>query len=93
MFVWDPAKAALNLSDHAVPFEFAVAVFDDPLRIEFDASHEQDNEPRRKCVGRIGDKLFVVVFTMRGQVRRIISARRTNSKEDRRYAARSQDES
>ena len=91
MFEWDPAKAARNLSDHAVPFEFAVAVFDDPQRIESDVSRDRDGEERRKTVGRVGSRLFAVVFTMRGAVRRLISARRTNDKEERLYVARSQD--
>jgi hypothetical protein len=85
MFEWDAAKAAANLADHGVPFEFAVRVFDDPARVEFDVSRTRDGEARRKCVGRIAGKLYVVVFTMRGANCRIISARRANRAEERRY--------
>jgi uncharacterized protein len=85
MFEWDTAKAAANLAHHGVRFEFAVRVFDDSARVEFDVSRARDGEPRRKCVGHIAGKLYVVVFTMRGGIRRIISARRTNRSEEKRY--------
>jgi uncharacterized DUF497 family protein len=91
MFEWDEAKASNNLRKHGVPFEFAVRVFDDPARVEFDVSRPRDNELRRKCVGRIDDRLFVVVFHKRGNNRRIISARRTNANEDKAYAHGSHD--
>jgi hypothetical protein len=91
MFEWDTEKAAHNLRKHDVPFELAQRVFDDPQHVEGNVSRAQDGEPRRKAVGMIDGKLFAVVFTMRGEARRIISARRTNAKEDRKYADRSQD--
>jgi len=86
MFEWDAEKAADNLRKHGVPFELAQRVFDDPRWIDIEVSRAQDGEPRYKAVGNIDDKLFAVVFTMRGDARRIISARRTNAKEDRQYA-------
>jgi uncharacterized DUF497 family protein len=85
MYIWDAGKAASNLRKHGVPFRFAVRVFEDPDRVEFDASRASDGEPRRKCVGLIEGKLYVVVFTERGPDRRIISARRTNRREEMRY--------
>jgi uncharacterized DUF497 family protein len=85
MYEWDEAKAESNLRKHGVPFEYAVRVFADPDRVEFDASRPHDDEPRCKCVGRIEGKTFVVVFTKRGRLLRIISARRANTKEDRSY--------
>ena len=85
MYEWDARKASTNLTDHGVPFHFAVRVFDDPARVEFDVSRKRDREDRQKCVGSIDGKLYVVVFTERGDNRRIISARRTNGKEDEAY--------
>ncbi len=91
-YEWDGAKAAANLARHGVPFAYACRVFADPRRVEFDASRPRDGELRRKCVGHIDGKRFVVVFTERGDVRRIISARRTNAKEDRAHADGAQDD-
>jgi uncharacterized protein len=84
-FEWDDAKARANLAKHGVPFDYAARVFLDPGMVEFDASHEGDAEVRQKAVGLIEDKLFVVVFTDRDGVCRIISARRANTKERRAY--------
>ena len=84
-FDWDDAKARANLAKHGVPFEYAARVFLDPDMVEFDASHPGDDEIRWKAVGLIDGKLFVVVFTDRAGVRRIISGRRANTKERRAY--------
>jgi uncharacterized protein len=84
-FEWDDAKAQANLAKHGVPFGYAARVFLDPGMIEFDASREGDAEVRRKAVGLIDGRLFVVVFTDRRGVCRIISARRANTKERRAY--------
>jgi uncharacterized DUF497 family protein len=91
MFEWDAEKEARNMRKHRILFDFASRVFDDPRRIESDTSRERDGEMRRKTVGRIDGKLYAVIFAMRGETRRIISARRTNPKEDRFYANHSQD--
>jgi uncharacterized DUF497 family protein len=84
-FDWDDAKARANLAKHGVPFDYASRVFLDPGMVEFDASREGDAEVREKAVGLIEGRLFVVVFTDRGEFCRIISARRANMKERRAY--------
>ena len=91
MFEWDAGKEAHNVRKHGVRFVFASRVFDDPHRVDVDVSRGQDGEPRHKAIGVIDGTLFAVIFTMRGAARRIISARRTNTKEDRQYADHSQD--
>ncbi len=86
-FEWDDAKAQSNLAKHGVPFAYAVRVFLDPHLIDFDASKPEDGEIRRKAVGGIEGRLFTVVYTERHDVLRIISARRCNATETRRYGA------
>jgi uncharacterized DUF497 family protein len=84
-FEWDEAKALANLAKHGVPFDYAAAVFLDPDGIDFDASRPEDGEARRKRVGRIEGRLFTVVYTERGDLIRLISARRANAQEERSY--------
>jgi uncharacterized protein len=82
-FGWDPAKAELNVQNHGISFEVAACVFADRFRIE-----EDDPEPselRQRAIGLVGDKLLFVVFTMRGDVCRIISARPADRRDRRRY--------
>lgn len=78
---WDNAKAVSNEAKHGVPFDYAARVFLDDDRADLDASRNADGEERRKAVGRIEGRLYCVVYTMRGSVCRIISARRANAKE------------
>ena len=61
-------------------------MFLDPNHIDFDVTRIDEGEVRRKAVGLIEGKLDVVVYTVRGDSRWIILARRTNAKEDRLYA-------
>lgn len=87
-FDWDDDKATANLARPGRPaFDYAARVFLDSSVVEFDTTRREDGEIRRKAVGLIDGKLFVVVFTDRGPVRRIISARRCNNKEGLAYGA------
>jgi uncharacterized DUF497 family protein len=87
-FDWDPAKDASNERKHGIPFSFSTALFSDPLYRDFDVSRPGDNELRRKAIGRIEGRLFAVVYTVRAGAVRIISARRANLQEMRRYGDR-----
>jgi len=85
-FEWDEAKAASNLAKHGISFDEVIHVFNDPGHVVYETSREVDREDRFKAVGLIGASLFTVVFTGRGGARRIISGRRANRNEERRYA-------
>lgn len=82
-FEWDDAKAATNLRKHGISFQSATQLLLDQDAIELDASKPTDGERRRKVIGMIGGRLFAVVYTLRGDIRRLISARRANLKEER----------
>jgi uncharacterized protein len=86
-FEWDDAKAASNLAKHKVSFEAAVAVFADPEMVVVSATRQSDGEARFRAVGAIEARLFTVVYTMRGGRKRLISARRSNRREERAYGA------
>lgn len=84
-FEFDPAKAAGNLRKHRVAFSDAEGVFLDPLalhRIDPDA----EGEERFVAVGAgSAGQLLVVVYTLRGEKIRLISARRATPSERRSY--------
>lgn len=84
-FQFDPAKAAGNLRKHGVSFADAEAVFMDPLalhRIDPDA----EGEERYVAIGAgSAGHLLVVVYTLRGEAIRLISARRATPVEIRAY--------
>jgi uncharacterized protein len=81
-FQFDPAKAAGNLRKHGVSFADAETVFMDPLalhRIDPDA----EGEERFVAIG--GGSAGHLVYTLRGEAIRLISARRATPVEIRAY--------
>jgi uncharacterized DUF497 family protein len=84
-FEWDQRKAVQNIRKHGVPFDYAVRVFLDPHRLDNEDSRRDYREERRLTLGRIDERLFVVAYAPRGAVIRLISARKANEREQRRY--------
>ena len=81
---WDNNKNRLNIKKHGISFETAALVFADEERIEYyDKLHSQD-EDRYVVLGCVQGILYVV-YTMRDEAARIISARMANSQERRIY--------
>ncbi|TNC44242.1 BrnT family toxin [Rubellimicrobium rubrum] len=84
MFEWDEAKRERTLSERGLDFADARALFDGRPVLHVPARTE--TEARTLTVGQLGDgKFYTVVWTWRGEVRRIISFRRARDEEERRY--------
>jgi uncharacterized DUF497 family protein len=83
-FVWDEAKRAANLAAHGVDFAEAHRFDWDNAQFILDARRDY-GETRVLALGRIERRLHVLVFTRRGASIRIISLRKANDKEIRRY--------
>jgi uncharacterized DUF497 family protein len=85
-FQTDPLKAAANLKKHGVSFEEAATVLLDPLarvREDPDALDEQ----RLVALGTSNrGRVLVVVYTLRNEVPRLISARKATKQEETQYA-------
>ena len=85
-FEWDPHKAAKNLAKHGVSFQEAESVFGDALgRIATDPRHSIDEERYVLLGVSHRHRLLAVMFTDRGEVIRLISARRATPRERRDY--------
>jgi uncharacterized DUF497 family protein len=84
-FEWDDAKAARNLRDHKITFEMARDVFADPFIVEWLDEGHGDVEQRFAALGAVENRILFVSYTMRGEVIRIISARRAEPWERRKY--------
>lgn len=91
-FEWDPKKERINRRKHGIGFEEAEAVFDDPnLLLEDDRF--VDGESRVQAIGFSGNLILLTVsHTVLNEesnetVIRIISARRADKHEYRRYGA------
>ena len=89
-FEWDPAKAASNLAKHGVSFEEAATSFDDLLGgILDDPRHSVDEDRYILLAMSDRGRLLATMFTERGDVIRLISARRATRAERRSYEERS----
>lgn len=84
-FEWDPEKERVNYSKHGVTFPYVARVFLDPWRIEEEDTRKDYDEIRVQTIGMVEDHLLVVVYTDRDEATRIISARRAERHERRRY--------
>lgn len=86
-FEWDETKAASNLRKHGVDFDDALRVFLDPGRLVAEDERRDYGEHRFRVLGGVDGRVLLVVYTWRGRVCRLISARKANGRERRRYEA------
>jgi uncharacterized DUF497 family protein len=83
-YQWDPNKAKSNLKKHNISFADAVGVFEDENAITIE--DENENESRFITIGRdFLRRILVVVYTFRGMIIRIISARKATARERKIY--------
>lgn len=84
-FQYDPSKAASSLKKHGVSFADAEGVFYDPLAIhQLDPDSEDEERFVAVGIGSAGTVL-VVVYTLRGEEIRLISARPATRHEVKSY--------
>jgi uncharacterized DUF497 family protein len=85
-FEWDEAKNERCLRERGFGFADIVPAFLDPRRRIEQDSRSDYGEERLKLYGQVAGRLFVIVYTRRGLALRIISARKANAREGKRYA-------
>jgi hypothetical protein len=85
-FQWDQGNTNKNLLKHHVEdWECEQVFFNEPLLVLDDPKHSLV-EKRWAAFGRTdGGRLLVVIFTRRGKLLRVISARQMNRKEQTFY--------
>jgi len=79
-FEWDSDKSDKTFARRGFDFAFAAGIFTGPTVEVVDARHDY-GKARIQAIGRTASLALVVVYTDRGDVRRIISARVANKKE------------
>jgi uncharacterized protein len=85
-FEWDEGKCRTNLRKHGVDFA-AVAAFEWASVQETQDRRKDYGERRWVALGRIDQRVYVLVYTRRGGRIRVISLREANGKEFDRYEA------
>ena len=84
-FEWSPAKRDRTLAERGVDFSAVLVGFLDPNRKIARDFRRDYGEERFNMLARCDGRVYHVTFTMRGAVTRIISARKANQRERRRY--------
>jgi uncharacterized protein len=79
-FEWDPEKESRNVKKHGLDFTTASEIWVGPVVEKIDDRHDY-REIRIIATGVAGKHVLVVVYTWRGENRRIISARKAKSRE------------
>ncbi len=77
-FEWDAKKSATNETKHGASFLFACDLWKDRV-VTFPSNRK--GERRKLSIGRIMGEYWTVIWEDRGEVRRIISARRATPSE------------
>jgi uncharacterized DUF497 family protein len=85
-FVWDTAKDVRNRQERGFGFDFAALIFEGDT-IEWPDARQDYGETRVRAIGSASGLVLHVVFTDRGDERRIISARIANRKERNQWQA------
>jgi uncharacterized DUF497 family protein len=82
MYEWDDKKNEKNREKHDVGFE-VMADFDWETAIII--PDDRHTEPRWFAMGYISDRLYAVAYTERNKKVRVISLRKANIRERKRY--------
>lgn len=83
-YVFDTAKDTTNQAKHGVSLALAEALFAGP-HVSVSDDRFDYGEMREVAFGLINGRLFVCVYVDRGAQRRVISLRKANRREVKRY--------
>lgn len=84
-FEWDKEKAVANFKKHGVSFEEAELAFEDENAVEIYDELNSEEEIRFQIIALSSVRLLFVLFTVREEKIRIISARKANAKQAKIY--------
>ncbi|WP_226828928.1 BrnT family toxin [Acidithiobacillus ferridurans] len=84
---WDEEKRQTTLAHRELDFADCVEVFAD-VTFEFPDTRKDYGEARTVCIGFLKNRMVAVVYTQRGDTRRIISMRKCNDREIETYRER-----
>lgn len=84
-FIWDEAKRLENQRKHKFDFVDAFAAFNDPQSYEYRS--DRGDEQRCVLIGKSGEAILAVIFTIRRETLRLISVRRARKEEIEKWNA------
>ena len=85
-FAWDDTRSERNFQERGFGFDIAILIFKGGT-VERPDDRRDYGERRVRAIGEVNGIVLHIVFTDRGEVRRIISARAANKKERNQWHA------
>ena len=82
-YEYDPAKRSANLIKHRIDFDI-IETFH--WRTAYVRPSPRGGESRYYALGYIGERLYAAIYTVRGNICRVISLRKANPREEEEYA-------
>ncbi len=82
--VWDEAKRQKTIQERGLDFADCIKVFSGPV-FEFPDERKKYPEMRKICVGFLDFRMVIVVYSDGKSDRRIISMRKANEREVRKF--------
>jgi uncharacterized DUF497 family protein len=83
-FEWDEAKRRINLTRHGIDFADVAPVFGGPVIDLLDNRYDY-GERRLLIMGLLRGEVVVIAYTERGNIIRLISARKASKHEEIKY--------
>jgi uncharacterized protein len=80
-FEWDQDKNDACFTERGFDFAYVLSAFIDTDRLIHKDTRWDYGEDRYRLLGAVDGRVFFVVYTIRGTVLRIISARKANQRE------------
>lgn len=87
LYEWDEHKNRRNLEKHRISFEDAVEILESSKKLVCISQDKGSDDNLYIAVGVLNGKHYSVIYTMRADAVRIISARRSRDDEKRDYGA------
>ncbi len=84
-FKWDVNKNQINIEKHSIDFNDAKNIFKDENRKISPDLRKEYGEDRWITIGKLTDTIIVLIYTIRKDTYRIISARYAKKKERNYY--------
>jgi len=82
---FDPDKDDANKEKHGVSLAFAADVMIDPHRVEILDLRFDYGEDRWAVFGMVENRVWICVYTLRGDACRVINVRKANDRETKQY--------
>ena len=87
---FDPVKNEANIRERGLPFSLVKDEFDWASAQVIEDRRRNYGERRFRALGLIGVRVHAVVYTPRATGMHVISLRKANKREERRYAAKAE---